>query len=481
MRRGSAIGLLNADDDAAYGSNAQRYNEQKLKGSFVNRLKQNVGQRIEAVQDTLDEIPTKTSKFSMSSFKNSAKNVFMGSNSNENGTPVTMQGEETWASMDDFDDSFEFDTTEDKSFDFDNGFVQDVGKGDDDDDDNNSIINPTGSDGSLSDSDFVVTGSALDLGIKARPEEGSKARSQRRNSLLGPGPGPAPLLGQSFKSIEDSEFDNPAKPDSILQFSPENGGTKNEFMATNALLDDVADGTATNGTQHASRRQEKRGSGGKKVRRSKSATDGGSSSKPSNRRRSGRRPSADAETMARKGLGTKEDKGSSSHRKPVRNHGSLRGNRRSLSADKEILTDSTDDSEEKNSSQRRHRRVLSLNGSRRESSTDKKDGSARRGVRKTGSLSRSRRGASADREILSESPVATADRESSHRRHRRTVSHGGTRKGSSSNHRRASKNEEENEKVDRRSPPQSSRSPSTRKSSAGARKPVRSSDIKLVF
>lgn len=323
-RRGSAIGLLNTEDDNAYGSNAQRYNGNKMKGSFVNRFKQNVEQKIEAVQDTLEEMPTKANRFSITTIKSSAKNIFASSTSDD--TPGTTQGIDDWASMDDFNDSLEFGTNDAeldfdaKSFDFDNGFVQD-----DDDDDNGSVINPTNdSASSLNDSatPFIVTASTKDLGIKTRPEEGSKARAQRRSSCLGSSDGAAPIdNGAEEEGTHDNYVERlkNGEHDSILQFSPEPKekqvaeAVKNELLTS--AMDAVAATNAKTGTRDSFSASpahqfdvpshlghETKGSRNGGVRRTKSATDGSTSRHSSRRKRYGRRPSADAEILTETAL-----------------------------------------------------------------------------------------------------------------------------------------------------------------------------------
>jgi hypothetical protein len=309
MRRSSAIGLLNAEDDNAYGSNAQRYNDNKLKGSFVNRFKQNMEQRIEALQDTLEEIPTKAQQLSIRALKINTASTFVKPASEDNNNDITTkttthQGDGNWASMEDSNNSLEFGAAEDDAFDFENGFEQD---------DDGSVINPHLSEGSLNHSatPFVVTASSRNLGIKTRPEEGSKARAQSRDSCLSSdGSGTQPSNGNRL--LTDLEDENIAKikngeDDSILQFSPEpkdiatvmdavaatntKNGTRNSFSASQAHQFDVPShvGQDSKGGKRGSRTR---------TRRTDSVAEGTSTkSTRRSQRRSSRRPSADAVTL----------------------------------------------------------------------------------------------------------------------------------------------------------------------------------------
>lgn len=61
-RRGSAVGLLNVDDENVYGDNATKYG--KKKGSFLTRVKQNVGQKIEAAKTKKISIQSRSGHYS---------------------------------------------------------------------------------------------------------------------------------------------------------------------------------------------------------------------------------------------------------------------------------------------------------------------------------------------------------------------------------------------------------------------------------
>ena len=177
-RRGSAVGLLNVDDEAVYGDNANKYS--KKKGSFLSRMKQNVGQKLEAA----------TTKINM----NDGVQMLVPRSGHYSADNEVNAEEDEWESDDDFESNRGFENDQDinevpnKKSAFDIDFPNVSGHSNTDgqsiDVSQHSFYSEDGSE------QFLVRSTVKSLGIKARSEEGSKARSERRRS----------------KSLDDAEF-----------------------------------------------------------------------------------------------------------------------------------------------------------------------------------------------------------------------------------------------------------------------------------
>ncbi|CAJ1953966.1 unnamed protein product [Cylindrotheca closterium] len=176
-RRSSAVGLLSVDDENIYGDNANKYGK-KTKGSFLSRVKQNVGQKLEAA---------KTKKISM----NGGVNMLVSKSGHSYSAEQEADSDE-WESEDDFesnDDGFDADQIDDgsnqnsgfdQSFDFPNAFGASDDQPKELDASQHSFFDDNGSEQLVARSSTVNKSS----GIKARSQEGSKFRAHRRTKSL---------------------------------------------------------------------------------------------------------------------------------------------------------------------------------------------------------------------------------------------------------------------------------------------------------
>lgn len=97
-RRGSAMGLLHSDDAEVYGSNVIKYNNGKINGSVLQRIRKNMETKLEAMQDRIDDLPKKAS-----GQKKINKNQQEGKIRNDKNHDTGCDGS-SWFSMDTFND-----------------------------------------------------------------------------------------------------------------------------------------------------------------------------------------------------------------------------------------------------------------------------------------------------------------------------------------------------------------------------------------